>query len=154
MRRAAVRAGPFQVPTEKRTFPGPLPLAGDNVTQSAVLAAVQAHPAPVRTVSISDPPDALSVEVNGSTEYLQPRDCLTVTSRPAMVTLPVRSGPFVASTVKETVPFPLPESPAATVIHGTSVAAVQRHCVLAVLTWTVRCPPVSSRDSPVDDKRN
>ena len=56
---------------------------------------------------------------------LHPGDCVTVTARPATVTVPVRAGPSVAATCKATAPGPLPVAPAVSEIHGTPLWAVQ-----------------------------
>ena len=58
---------------------------------------------------------------------VQPGDCVTVTTLPATVTVPVRAAPSVAATRKLTTPGPLPLLPPATEIHGVSVVAVHGH---------------------------
>jgi hypothetical protein len=54
--------------------------------------------------------------------------CVTLKTSPAIVRVPER--PLVCAfgaTVKLTVPVPLPDSPAVTVIHGTADVAVHAH---------------------------
>jgi len=65
---------------------------------------------------------------------------------PAMVTVPVREAvPPFAATRTDTLPLPLPEAPAVTVIHATLLSADHVHEVLAV-TPTVNVPPPEVAD--------
>jgi hypothetical protein len=59
---------------------------------------------------------------------------VTVKVEPAIVSVPVRSGPVFAATVKLTVPEPVPLAPLVTVIQFTLLAAVHAHpdCVVTV----------------------
>jgi len=66
--------------------------------------------------------------------------CVSVKVWPAIVTVPFRLAAAVfAATEIATVPFPLPEAPAVTVIHDALLAAVQPHPVGAVTSIAV--PP-------------
>jgi hypothetical protein len=75
-------------------------------------------------------------------------DCSTVTRWPATVTLPVRAGPVVASTVKLTVPVPVPDAPAVTAIHESFALAVHVQPAGAV-TATEAGPPALPIETPV-----
>ena len=67
--------------------------------------------------------------------------CWNVIGWFAMVTVPVRVDPVVfLSTVKVTVPLPVPELPEVMWIHGALLPAVHGH-VLDVVTATVNEPP-------------
>jgi len=54
--------------------------------------------------------------------------------------VPVRTAPVFAATLYVTVPFPLPDAPATTVIQLALLAAVQLHPAVAV-TATEPLPP-------------
>jgi hypothetical protein len=72
--------------------------------------------------------------------------CVTVNTWPAIVTVPVRDAvPAFAATRTDTLPLPLPEAPAVTVIHATLLSADQVHAVLAV-TPTENVPPPEPAD--------
>src|SRR5262245_45785066 len=62
-----------------------------------------------------------------------------------MITLPVRSAPLLAATVKPTVPFPLPVSGGVSVIQPTSVLAVHAQSLLTA-TVTLPDPALASMD--------
>ena len=65
---------------------------------------------------------------------------------PAIVTVPVRFVvPVFAATFTLTVPFPLPDAPAVTVIHESLLTAVHAHDVVAV-TVTEAAPPAEEAD--------
>lgn len=77
-----------------------------------------------------------------------PARCVNVKVPVAIDTVPVRSGPVFAATVRSTCPFPLPGEPDATVIHGTLLVAVQAQPVPAV-TVTVPWPASGPMFAPV-----
>lgn len=71
---------------------------------------------------------------------------VTVNTLPAIVTVPVRDTvPVFAATRTDTLPLPLPEAPAVTVIHEALLSADHVHEVLAV-TPTVNVPPPEPAD--------
>ena len=71
---------------------------------------------------------------------------VTVNAWPAIVTVPVRDAvPAFAATWTDTLPLPLPEAPAVTVIHAALLTADHVHEVLAV-TPTVKVPPAELAD--------
>ena len=66
--------------------------------------------------------------------------------------MPVRFADAVfAATLSETVPLPLPDAPAVTVIHEALATAVHAHDVVAV-TDTLAAPPLEVADWPVDER--
>jgi hypothetical protein len=52
---------------------------------------------------------------------------MTLTMRPAMLTVPVRAAPLFAAAVTVTEPFPAPGAPFVTLSHGSFGAAVHVH---------------------------
>ena len=73
-----------------------------------MLAALQPHPLPAVTVTLPLPPeDGIDCE-SGEMASVQPSPCVIVTIWLAMVTVPVRVGPVVGSTVMTTDPLPAP----------------------------------------------
>ncbi len=72
--------------------------------------------------------------------------CVTVYTWPAIVTVPVRGAvPALAATLSDTLPLPLPDAPAVTVIHAALLSADHPHEVPAV-TPTVNVPPADPAD--------
>jgi hypothetical protein len=65
--------------------------------------------------------------------------CVTVARWPAIVMLPVRDAPVLRSTVKATVPLPLPLNGGVSVIQLASVEAVHAQS-LVVATLTLPAP--------------
>lgn len=60
--------------------------------------------------------------------------------------MPVRALLVVfAVTVNETLPLPVPEVPAVTLIHGVLVVAVHAHVAADAVTAMVPAPPASAR---------
>ncbi len=104
------------------TVPDPLP-PDTTVIHVSPLDADHAQPAPAVTVTVRVPPLRSTVWVRGVTSNEQPGDWVTVTICPAMVSVPVRVGPFVAAIVNPTVPGPAPDA-VATVIQLTALDAV------------------------------
>jgi hypothetical protein len=137
------RAGPLVAAAVKLTLPLPLPPAPEvTVIQDALLAAVQAQPAPAETATVVSPPDAGTVRVSGEIAYVQPWPCTTVTVRPAMASVPDRDGPVVEATVNVTVPDPLPLAPDAIAIHDALLVAFHVQPAPAV-TATLPLPPAA-----------
>jgi hypothetical protein len=140
---AALRCAPVFGAAEKRTVPLPLP-AAPAVTVSQVgspLVAFQPHPSAVRTSNAPLPPPAGTDAEAAESEKAQPCPWLTVNVRPAIVIVPERDGPLVPSTVKLTVPLPLPPG-------GFDVIRIQSTLLLAcqlqpppAVTETVPLPP-------------
>jgi len=133
--------GPVFAGNVRRTCPFPVPVAPEaTVIHDALLVAVHAQPAPAVTLTV---PWAASGRERlasvGSIEYVQAGTnarCVTVKVRVAIVTVPVRSPPVFAVSVRRTCPFPVPGEPEATVIHGALLAAVHAQPAPAV-TLTV-----------------
>ena len=96
------------------------------------------------TLIVRVPPAASTVKFNGDTSNVQPGDCVTVKTCPAMVAVPVRDGPLVGATV--TVTLPVPDPPAGpTEIQSALLAAVHGQPALDVMA-TLWVPP----DAPTD----
>jgi hypothetical protein len=71
-------------------------------------------------------------------------DCVTVTVRPAIVSVPLRGEAVeLAVTLKVTAPLPLPDAPLAIVIHPLLLAAVQLQ-PLVVVTFEVALPALAA----------
>jgi hypothetical protein len=95
-----VRCGPGLAAAAKRTVPLPLPVApAVMLSHGALLAAVQPHPAAVRTSKAPLPPPAGAVADDEESEIEQSAPWFTVNVRPAMVSVPDRAGPLVAATL-------------------------------------------------------
>ena len=137
------RDGPVVGATAKLTAPFPLPLAPDAIViHGSLLAAVQVHPVPAVTATAPAAPEAGTFCVSGAIANVQPCPWTTVTVRPATTRVPVRDGPVTASTVRLTEPDPFPLAPAAIVIHGALLVAVQPHPGAAA-TSTSSGPPLA-----------
>jgi hypothetical protein len=67
--------------------------------------------------------------------------CETVTVCPAIVSVPERAVPSLAATVAVTVPLPVPEAPAVTVMNAALLVAVQAHA-LPPVTVIATAPPL------------
>src|SRR5688572_16136271 len=110
--------------------PLPVPLlAPVIVIQSALLLAVQTHPAWVVTaielLAASGPNVWLAgatVKVHGMVAA-----CVRVKVCLAIRSVPIRAAPVLAATAYVTWPLPLPVLPLVTVIHAASLLAVQEH---------------------------
>ncbi len=86
-------------PTEILTVPFPVPLAPlVIVIQLAEVVAVQPHVGPVMTEMSKLPPCRAKLCDAGLIEKVQPVACVTVNVLPAIVRVPVRSGPELAET--------------------------------------------------------
>jgi hypothetical protein len=81
---------------------------------------------------------------SGDTSNEQPPDCVTVTSCPPIVAVPVRDGPLVAAAVNVIVAGPDPVG-GATVIQSALLAAVQGQPPVDV-TVTFRVPPLAGTE--------
>jgi hypothetical protein len=139
--RVPLRAAPEFEATLNRTVPLPLPLLPCViVSQGALLVADQAHPAEALTATSPVPPAMSNACDSGEIENEHPGDWFTVTVWFATVSVPARAGPLVAWTENVTVPSPLPDDPAVTVIHDAPLAAVHAHPGAAV-TVMVPVPP-------------
>jgi hypothetical protein len=135
-----VREAPMFATTLNPAVPLPVPVAPD-VTRShgTLLLAVHAHALVVVTVTVPVPPVAGTFWLVGLIEYVHGATnaaWLTVNVWPAMVAVPVRAAPVLAATLISTEPFPVPDAPDVTVIHGTPLAAVHAHAAV-VVTATV-----------------
>ena len=74
-----------------------------------------------------------------------------MTVLPAIVTVPVREVVAVfEATLRETVPLPVPDAPAVTVIQAAPLTAVQVHPVVPV-TVAVKGPPIAVADFEVGE---
>ena len=110
------------------------------VIQLELLTAVQAQPGPLVTATVPLPPAAATFCDVGEMANVQPCPWLTVTVRPAIVSVVERAAPPVPATVKRTVPLPLPLCPSVMVTHSALLAAFQGQPV-AVDTDAVPVPP-------------
>ena len=124
-----VRKAPVLAATVYATLPFPVPVAPDvTVIHDALLLAVQIQPAAVVTPTVPDAPVAAMLWSVGAIEYVQEgvatAACVTVNTRVAIVSVPVREAPVLVATVYATEPFPLPVDPDVTVIHDALLPAV------------------------------
>ena len=72
---------------------------------------------------------------------------MTVKVCPAMVTVPVRGVPAVlAATLSDTVPLPVPDAPAVTVIQLALLVAVRAHPVVPVTVTDCTRPAAATLD--------
>ena len=133
---------------EGYTLPLPVPLAPPvTVIHAALLAAVQAQPAPAVTALLPVPPAAAKASLVGEIEYGARAGLRHVERRPGDRQRP---GPFVvavfAATLKDAVPLPVPLAPPVTVIHAALLAAVQAQPAPAVTVLLPVPPPRRRRD--------
>ena len=92
------------------------------------MSTVHAQPAGAVTLTVPPPPAAGTVCCGGLIAKEHPLDCVSVKLWPAIVSVPVRVAPLLASKAYCTVPLPLPEAPLEMVTHGVLVgAAFQLH---------------------------
>jgi hypothetical protein len=111
----------------------------------SLLAAVQAHPVAVVTLTEPDPPLAGALCEVGLMVNEQPLVCVTVKVCPATVIVPVRDALWLALTVNCTVPLPLPLAPPVIVIQATLLVAAQSQPV-TVVTLTEPDPPLAVKN--------
>jgi hypothetical protein len=71
----------------------------------------QGQPALAVTATSNDPPAASTLRCSGEIANVQAPSCVTLTTRPATVIVPVRAAPADAPTWNETSPVPLPLAP-------------------------------------------
>ena len=126
-------------------MPLPAPLAPlVIVIQLSFAVAAQAHEPPADTATLPLPPVAASACVLGLMEYAQLcAPCVRVTVCPAIEAVPLLEPPLVGSTLRTTVPLPVPLAPDATAIQAASLVAVQPHAG-PVVTDTLTLPPVAA----------
>jgi hypothetical protein len=138
--------------TLTRTWPDPEPLEPlEIVTHGALLLAVHRQPAPVVTDTDTVPPLASMVwlaELSDTAHSAVPSAWSIVIVCPAIVAVPLRSGPMLGETVIFVVPVPLPPPP--TVSQSALLTAVHAH-PLPAATWTVIVPPAASTDELAGD---
>src|SRR5262245_65738687 len=109
--------------------------------KDALLTAVHAHALGAVTVTVAVPPRSPNVIDVRDVAYEHANAAwLTVTVRPAMVTVPVRANPVLASTENVTVPSSLPALPAVTVMNASLRHDVHAPSSRWVETFTVRVP--------------
>jgi hypothetical protein len=131
------------------TVPLPAPDAVPvTISQSALFdVAVQVQPDCVVRVIVPPPPPAVNICDVGAIEYehvAAAAACVTVNVCPATVSVPVRAAPVFADALKATVPLPVPDAPAVTVIQsGLFEAAVHAQPAPAV-TVIDPVPPAGS----------
>jgi hypothetical protein len=95
---AALRAGPPFAATVKRTVPLPEPLAPDvRLIQGTADAAVHAQPLAAWTLNVPWPPPSSMLALDADSANVQPSPWLSVNVRPAIVSVPLRAGPFAAA---------------------------------------------------------
>jgi hypothetical protein len=133
-------------------FPEPLPPLV-TVSHEAELVAVQEQ-APA-AVTVTDPDEAAEPEETelGTTEMSHVPACVTVTTLPAIVSVPVRGAvPVFAATWNVTPALPVLFGPApdVTVIHDALLDAVQTQAT-GIVTETIPVPPAASNDGAVGE---
>jgi hypothetical protein len=134
------------------TVPLPVPLdAPGIVSHGALDVATHAHVGvEAVTVTVPVPPSAVTFAVVGEMVNVHDGggggvpDCVTVTVRPASVTVADRSAPLLAATVSVTLVSPLPLV-ALSVTHGTPLDAVHAQLPCAASIRTIALPP----DAPI-----
>ena len=138
------RPPPVFAATLNPTVPFPDPLLPEViVSQPALLAAVQAHPAVVDTaIEVPAPPAALNDCATGSIEYEQLAAWFSVKVWPAIVSVPVRALPEFDATLKVTVPLPVPLLPDVIVSQPALLAAVHGHPDAADTATELPAPPL------------
>jgi len=132
------------------TLPLPVPLApAVTLSQAALAAAVHEHEAALAvTAIVALPPSAVTLALAGEIEKVHDGAgavCVIVSARPATVTVPERSPPVLAATVKLTVASPVPDV-LLSVIHATPLDAVHAHVPCDPLIVTVPLPPAEVND--------
>ena len=145
----AVREPPEVPCTVRVTVPLPCPPSVTFI-QPVLLFVVHSQPAAVVTVTSKLPPVEGTVSEVGDTTYEHPvgagADCVTVTVRPATVTVAVLAAPLLIPDVTDAVPGPF--APPATDSQFTPLDELQPHpCVVA--TETVADPPVAGKLSAI-----
>jgi hypothetical protein len=113
-------------------------------SQSTLTVAVHAHvAAEAVTVTLPLPPSDEMAPVAGDIEKVHGGGgggggaaCDTVNVCPPIVIVPVRAAAVFTSTVKATVPLPMPEAPLVTVNHAAFALAVQLHVFADAVTAT------------------
>jgi hypothetical protein len=107
--------------------------------------AVHPQPAPVVTPTVPEPPAARNVCDGGAIENVHGAACcVTVNVCPPIEMLPLRAAAALAATLKTTTPFPVPDDPAVTVIHGAFDTAVQAQPAPAVTFVRASPPPAAT----------
>jgi hypothetical protein len=140
-----VRCGPVFAATEKFVVPLPAPLApAVIVIQVSLLAAVQAQPVAVATLTDPVPPAAATLCEVGLRVNAQPLACVTVNVWSAMVIVPMRCGPVLAATENCVVPLPLPLAPEVMVIQAVLLAAVQAQPAAVVILTEPAAPAATT----------
>jgi hypothetical protein len=146
----AVRAAPVAfTAAAKVTCPFPVPDAPPVIDSHSGLldAAVHAHEPPAVTEIEPGPPAAPSVWLPGAIEKVHGAGCcVTVRVWPPMVIVPLRATPGFAAALKMTTPFPVPDVPAVTVIHGAFDVAVHAQPTPAD-TFVRPSPPAAGRST-------
>jgi hypothetical protein len=130
------------------TLPFPVPLAPSvTAIHDSLDLAVHVQPLPVDTSIVPAPPPESTSISSGEIKKVHVAGgvgggggggggggrggapgaaCVTVNSRPPIVSVPVRAGPMFAPTLNPTEPFPLPLAPDVTVIHTALLTALHR----------------------------
>ncbi len=80
-------------------------------------------------------------------ELLHPWPCVTRTSCPATISVPLRVDPFAARASYVTWPLPVPRAPSSTTSQSTSLRAVHVHCALLAVTMIVFRSPLALTES-------
>ena len=133
-----VRAAPVLALTVNVTDPLPLPADPDEMAIHGTLAAaVQLQPGLVETATGLAVPAAAPIDwLAGLIEYeqLAPAACVTANVWPAIVSVPLRTTPVLAATLKFTFPGPVPLAAEVTVIHGALLDADHAHAAVVDTT--------------------
>jgi hypothetical protein len=128
--------------------PLPLPVEPDAmVIHETLVAAVQLQPVPVETaIGVPPPAPAATDWLVGVIEYVQFAACVTVNVWPAIVSVPFRTAPVLAATLKFTFPGPVPLAPEVTVIHVAVLDADHAHPDVVDTLTRVPAPPAAPID--------
>jgi hypothetical protein len=120
------------------TVPDPVPEAPlVTVIHGALLVAVQGQPPLAVTATVALPPPTTKGCVDGAIVNVHPPSWFTVTVRPPIVAVPLRTGPVFAWNSSCTVPFPVPLAPFRTPIHEALLVALHVHSapVVTATSW-------------------
>jgi hypothetical protein len=125
------------------------------VSQSGLFElAVHAQVAPAVTATDPLPPVAEIVWLVGAMPNVHGAACPTVSVWPPMVTVPVRAAPGLAAAVTRTVPLPVPDDPAVTVIQSVLFEVAVQAQPAVVVTFVVASPPAAGMSTDVGERAN
>lgn len=149
------RAGPLFAAAATVTLPLPVPDAPEAIEShgSFAIAVHEQKLAVVTVTSVVLAPDEVACDAGEIEKLHGAGSCAIVNVWPAMVTVPLRAAPVLASAFMVTVPLPAPVEPDATEIQGALLTAVQLQRAAAV-TVAVAAPALDDIDWLVGDTVN